>query len=103
MPPPREKKRRVAKPQLGPLRDDHLNKAKTAAILISIIASSVIIAAAILLSDRYAVERADDYSAWLIDQVTGRLWICGVSPAKGNGCVRIPTERAKPRNVSAEH
>jgi hypothetical protein len=67
---------------------------------IAIVVAGVLIGAAVMLTNRYAVERADNYSVWLADRLTGRLWLCGVSSAQGNGCVRIPSEPSRTQNTS---
>jgi hypothetical protein len=62
--------------------------------------AGVLIAAAILLSNRYAIERANVDSAWLIDQLTGDIRFCGVSATRGMGCVRFPSDRVEPVGTS---
>jgi hypothetical protein len=96
MPVARETKQKAATRRSKAERDGSSLPLLNAMIPLAIIASGVIIATAVFLADRYAIQRADDYSLWMADKLTGRLWICGVSPAKGNGCVRIPSKQAEP-------
>jgi hypothetical protein len=55
----------------------------------AIILGAALIAGAILLSNRYTLERASDLFAWRLNKITGETRFC-IFAAKRRECVNVP-------------
>ena len=64
-------------------------------IALAIFLGAVIIAAAMLLTQRHTLELArEGASAWRLDQLTGELRYCGInSESRERGCFVVPNDK----------
>ena len=62
---------------------------------ISILIAALLIAAAVLLSGRYAIIAGKD-QIWRVDRITGDVWICGVFTDQWWRCIKVKTDPPAP-------
>jgi hypothetical protein len=64
---------------------------------LAIFFGAVVIAAAIVLTNRHATERTSEAaSVWLLDQLTGELRYCGINTqTRQRGCFVVPTKKVE--------
>ena len=64
-------------------------------IALAIFLGSVIIAVAIVLTNRHTLELASEgASAWRLDQLSGELLYCGINAqSRERGCFAVPSEK----------
>lgn len=58
-------------------------------LALAVLLSAALVAGAILLSDRYELERANDLAVWRVDQLTGETRFCIITAGQRR-CSSVP-------------
>lgn len=70
-------------------------KADSMKLAIAIVVAALIIAVALIISNRYSIETDSQHQVvWRVDHLTGDLVVCGVGSNGKTDCLRMP----RPRN-----